>query len=60
VPHINADTLLVHPTFAILRIVGEIEGIFLSWIRWLVNSLVRPKLISATIVEAFAPLVLDR
>jgi hypothetical protein len=40
--HINAHTLLVHPTFAIVWVVGEIEGVLLSWGCRLVIPLVRP------------------
>src|SRR6266576_3496386 len=46
--HVNAHTLLIHPTFSIIRIVCKVRGIFLSLRRLSVISLVCPKLISAS------------
>ena len=45
--HVDADALLIHPAFSIIRIVGEVRGIFLSWNCRPVIPLVRPKLITA-------------
>jgi hypothetical protein len=55
--HVNAHALLIHPTFSIIRIVGKVWGIFLSWRRPPVTSIVCPKLISTSAKKTLAILI---
>ena len=44
--HINADTLLVHPALAIIRVAREVRWVLLPGRCRLVIALIRPKLIT--------------
>ena len=46
--HVDARALFVHPTFAVIRIAGEVLGILLSRQRGFVLSHVRPELVPAS------------
>jgi hypothetical protein len=46
--HVDAYALLIHPAFSVIRIVGEVWGIFLSRQRRPVVTLVCPELIPAS------------